>query len=306
VADAALLLAGGRLRWIGEHGGVLAEAPLEPEPEAAAELLESGRPVPAEVQGWIRARAPTGSLAVLDARLADSVAELGRGAVPITEAEARRLRAEGWPILEDWDRRFYLTLLERRLNARLSSPEEALISLAREEERTERAVGREVSAASSFVTGASDPLRQHAERWRRFRVTSEEYLHELQHQLEESAQSVVPNLSQLVGPRVAGRLVARAGGVVALGRMSSSRLQLLGSRRRPTTGRGPRFGVLYHADRMEDVPAERRGAYARSLAALAVIAARADGTTSRRLSPALRLRRDRRVSELSRKRRAGA
>ncbi|HEV2449994.1 MAG TPA: hypothetical protein VGU43_06275 [Thermoplasmata archaeon] len=304
MADAALLRTGGRLRWVGAHGGMLAEAPVEPEPEEAAARVDAGEPISEALRGWIQARAPRGSLAVLEPALAPTIAPLERGPVPISETEARHLRAEGWPALEPWDRRFYLALMQRRLAARLSSPEEALISLAREEERTERAVEREGSAARSFVTGTSEPLRRHAERWRQFRGSAQEHHRELRAQLEEAAGSLAPNLAQVVGPLVAARLIARAGGIEALGRMSASRAQLLGSRRRPAGGHGPRYGVMFRAEGMEQVPPDRRGAYARSLAALAVIAARADGSGRRRISPALRLRRDRRISSLSRQRRA--
>lgn len=301
MAEAALLRTGGRLRWVGAHGGCLAEAPLDPEPEEAAARVDGGAPISEALRGWIIARAPRGRLAVLEPGLGPDLAPLDRGPDPISEAEARHLRAEGWPALEPWDRRFYLALMQRRLAARLSSPEEALISLAREEERTERAVEREGSAARSFVTGASEPLRLHAERWRRYRTSAEEHHRELRAQLEETARSLAPNLAQVVGPLVAARLLARAGGLEALGRMSASRVQLLGSRRRPSGGHGPRFGVLFRAEGMEEVPPDRRGAYARSLAALAVIAARADGSSRRRISPALRLRREQRIRALSRR-----
>jgi RNA processing factor Prp31 len=60
--------------------------------------------------------------------------------------------------------------------------------------------------------------------------------------------------------------------------------------------------VIRLADRMSDVPDDRRGAYARSLAALAVIAARADAYTHADLTPSLLARRDRRVETLRRRR----
>jgi RNA processing factor Prp31 len=54
---------------------------------------------------------------------------------------------------------------------------------------------------------------------------------------------------------------------------------------------------------MDEVPVARRGAYARSLAALGVIAARADATTGRSLATVLVGRRDRRVEALRRRKR---
>jgi RNA processing factor Prp31 len=53
---------------------------------------------------------------------------------------------------------------------------------------------------------------------------------------------------------------------------------------------------------MEDVPLDRRAAYARSLAALAAIAARADLFTRRSIAPELIARRNRRIEQLRRRR----
>ncbi|MCI4335479.1 MAG: hypothetical protein L3K04_07640 [Thermoplasmata archaeon] len=300
MADAALIQAGGRLRWVERTGKCRAEAPLDPEPSRAAALADPNEPPVESLVGWIQASAPSGTLACLEPRWAAVVSGLDRPAVPLSPSEEWDFRDGGWPRLEAWDRSFYLALLRRRLEARLSSPEEALISLSREEERTERAVRREESASLSFITGESEALRAHADSWKQFRLAATEHHRELSDRLEHLAQKAAPNLSQLVGPRVAARLVSRAGGLAALGRMSASRLQLLGSRRRPAGGHGPRFGVLFLADRMDDVPPNRRGAFARSLAALAVIAARADGSTQRRIAAELCLRRDRRIDGLRR------
>ena len=121
--------------------------------------------------------------------------------------------------------------------------------------------------------------------------------------LARGARAVATNLSHVVGSRVAGRLIAAAGGLGPLGRMPASRLQLLGSRRRPGGGRGPRFGLLFRAEGVDRLPPDRQGAYARSLAAMAVIAARADGSTRADVAAGLVRRRDRRRLQLERRRR---
>jgi snoRNA binding domain-containing protein (fibrillarin) len=302
VVAGALLLAGGRLRWLDANGRCLAECSLDADPGAAAELADRADPLSPRLVAWLRASAPEGELAALDARLRDGLGNLGRPLRTLPPAEEARLRDRGWPRLHAKDRAFYLHLARRRLEARLGSPEEALISLAREEERTERSSRREETASASFVTGTSETLRAHAERWKLFRETVERHHRELQREVEAAALETVPNLSAVVGPRVAARLVAAAGGVGPLARMSSSRLQLLGSRRRPAPGHGPRFGALFRAERMEEVPPDRHGAYARSLAALAVIAVRADATTHRAVAAALVARRDRRIAALQARR----
>jgi hypothetical protein len=183
----------------------------------------------------------------------------------------------------------------------LASPEEILISLAREEERLERAVGREARAADAFLIPKGSALDEYASAWASVREMLERHHAGLVGRARRHAESVAPNLSRVVGPGVAARLVAAAGGLQPLARMRAPRLQLLGSRRRPSPDRGPRYGILYRAERMSDVPADRRGAYARSLAALASIAARADATTRGDVAGTLVARRDRRVEQLRRR-----
>ncbi len=184
------------------------------------------------------------------------------------------------------------------LEAALRAPGELLASLAREEERIERTVGREERAAEAFVAVPGTSLSAHAEAWQRTRALLAVEHAALRARLDTEARRVAPNLSALVGGRTAARLIAAAGGLPPLARMPGARLQLLGARRRPSAGRGPRHGLLYLADRAEEVPADRRGAFARSVAALAVIAARADAWTHADLSGRLVARRDARVRAL--------
>jgi hypothetical protein len=280
--------------------------PLDPDLRRAATRFEELGPadVPARLRVALES-VPQGSrLLASPPRLARTIAESSRRPVDTpTLEELRRARASiplTDPVVE---RRFFLELGHLRLERALRAPEEVLITLAREEERVERAVGREARAAESFVAVPDSPLDRHLVSWGRARGALGDLEDALRHTLEEEAQRLVPNLSAVVGPRTAARLVAVAGGIGALARMPSARIQLLGSRRRPSPDRGPRFGILYRADRLADVPIGRRGAYARSLAALAAIAVRADASTHRDISAALVARRDRRVETLRRSRR---
>ncbi len=220
---------------------------------------------------------------------------------PATAAELRTARRS----LPPWDpraeRAYLLQVAGAALERVLRSPEEVLVSLAREEERLERVVGREERAAESLLAPAGTPLIDYAAAAKTVRGGLARHHAELVRKVEGAARELVPNLSEVVGARTAARLVAVAGGVAPLGRISGARLQLLGSRRRPSPTRGPRFGVLYRAERMEELPLGRRAAYARSLAALAAIAARADATTHRTIGPELKARRDRRIAELGRR-----
>lgn len=224
-------------------------------------------------------------------------------------AEVRAAEPGAWKTaaerLPPWEpaerRRFLLALARARLQATLRSPEEVLVSLAREEARLERAVEREDRAAEAFVAPTETVLSDYARRWSTVRQALAGHLASLQHELERSARDVAPNLSAVVGPRVAARLIAAAGGLPVLARISSSRLQLLGARRRPSPERGPRYGLLYRAPLLDEVPFGRRPAFARSVASAAVIAARADATTRGEVAPALLERLERRRRALARR-----
>jgi hypothetical protein len=241
---------------------------------------------------------------VAESGLAEGIARALRRPIVIPSTSEFREARGRIPLPEpSEEREFLLAVARDRLERALRAPDEVLITLAREEERLERAVGREERAAEAFVPIPDSPIEQYERAWRGARASLARHHGELRATVEAQAGSVLPNLSAVVGPRVAARLLAAAGGLTALGRLRAPRLQLLGSRRRPSADRGPRYGLLYRAERMEEVPAGRRGAYARSLAALAVVAARADALTHSDVSARLLARRDRRVADLQKRRR---
>ncbi len=191
------------------------------------------------------------------------------------------------------ERRHLLQRAAERLARVRADPVERLVALTREEERLERALGREVNAVSSFprVDGTSSDLylRAEADFLRAFR----DHWARVSALLEQEVRALAPTLTDLVGFRTAARLIARAGGVEPLARSSAGHVQILGSRRKPSPLRGPKHGVLYQAEGVASVPPPRRAAFVRSLAALCVIAARADAFSHRSLSAPLLARRDR-------------
>jgi hypothetical protein len=215
---------------------------------------------------------------------------------PVRELRSARRSIEPRPF--DDVRASALRAASGALGRALRAPEEILITLTREEERLERAVGREERAGESFLSISDSPLAQYERAWSGVRETLRKHHEALEELVRAQTHGVVPNLAALVGPRTAARLVAAAGGVAPLARMRAGRIQLLGTRRRPSPERGPRYGILYRAEGMDRVPLGRRGAYARSLAALAAIAVRADATTHASVAGGLIARRDRRIAEL--------
>jgi len=300
----ALLLSRGRFVFLLRPAPArLVAAPIAEDLTVAARRLTGGAPteLPRTIVDAIRSLGPA-PLAVDPPMLGGPAGELGAVIVGLSPAEVRRAR-EALPPLEPLEERLLILAVGRAaLDEAMRSPEEMLVSLTREEERLERALRREGNAAEQFVSVSDSPLAAYAEAWDGFRRTFARHHSELEGRVRSLAREIAPNLSAVVGAKVAARLIALAGGLEPLARGDSARLQLLGSRRRPSRDRGPRFGVIRIADRMSDVPDDRRGAYARSLAALAVAAARADAYTRADLTAKLLVRRDRRVEALRRRR----
>ncbi|MCI4337047.1 MAG: hypothetical protein L3K17_07655 [Thermoplasmata archaeon] len=254
---------------------------------------------PASVLRWLKAARIAEPVACESAREATSLSAAGVPARLATLAEVRSAREALPPTPIAALRTFQLRLARAQLTVALADPEESLISLAREEERLERALGRETAASEQLLLPELDgPGQRYRDHARGFRAEFERHHALLRAELEDLSARVAPNLTRLLGNPLAARLISTAGGTKSLARMSGARIQLLGSRRRPSPVRGPRYGHLYRAPRLGELPAGRAGAYARSLAALAAIAARADVHTHGDIADRLIARRDRRVREL--------
>lgn len=110
-------------------------------------------------------------------------------------------------------------------------------------------------------------------------------LAEIRRDLERSVEAAVarraPNLSALLGPGLAARLIAQAGGLDRLSRLPASTVQVLGAERaffEHLRGRAPppRHGLLFLHPKLQGSPRRLRGKLARALAGKAAIAARID------------------------------
>lgn len=299
MTTAVLLRGGPTLFRVTLPDGPVASITLGDATEGVEEAVAAGLAPPTadRVIRWVRAG--SAGATTPDSALRHLLAASGTELAATPTLDLRRALAllPAVPILEE--RAWSLAFGHARLAAALASDEETLVALAREEERVERSVGRESGALEQLLAGPTGPLAEYRRDLATKTARLETDLAALRARLETIALRVVPNLSAVVGPRIAARLVAAAGGRSSLARLSSSRLQLLGARRRPKGGHGPRYGLLYRAARMPDVPADRQGRYARSLAALAVIGVRADEFTHRDISETLVARRDRRVASLA-------
>ncbi len=294
----ALVRSGRWLRWVDASGSVADERLIDQRPARVAELLADGLDgIPPDALGWVRRRAGNSVIVASDRPLKDWLERNGLPSQEASLAARRAIRSAAFrPDREE--RRLLLAFARRRLERAMGAPEAILVALAREEARVRRVLQRETNASDSWVSGGDPALSQYAQVSSATREQLGRHLRDLTTALEGKARDVAPNLSNVVGPVVAAQLIAAAGGLQALARMDAARIQLLGARRRFGPGRSPRFGILYHAEGMSQVPPSRTGALARSAAALAAIAARADGTGRRSISNELVRRRDRRIAQL--------
>ncbi len=99
--------------------------------------------------------------------------------------------------------------------------------------------------------------------------------------VEETVPKQCPNLSVLLGPALAARMLAQAGGLDRMSRMPASTIQVLGAERaffEHLRGRAPppRHGLLFLHPRIQSAGRTERGRLARALAGKTAIAARLD------------------------------
>ncbi|MCI4351008.1 MAG: hypothetical protein L3K15_05795 [Thermoplasmata archaeon] len=104
---------------------------------------------------------------------------------------------------------------------------------------------------------------------------------ELETSVERAVASFAPNLADLLGPGLASRMIAQAGGLDRLARLPSSTIQVLGAERaffEHLWGRAPppRHGLLFLHPDIQGSPRRLRGRLARALAGKVAIAARLD------------------------------
>jgi nucleolar protein 56 len=106
------------------------------------------------------------------------------------------------------------------------------------------------------------------------------------------SRKAIPNLSAVAGPLIACRLLAHAGGLEKLAKMSAGTIQLLGAERALFRhlrghGRAPKFGVIFAHPMVQQAGKNERGKLARIIASKLAMAARADFYTGKDISEKL-------------------
>lgn len=99
--------------------------------------------------------------------------------------------------------------------------------------------------------------------------------------LEKLLKEIAPNFSELAGPMLAAKLIAKSGRLEKLAKTSSSTIQLIGAEKalfRFLHGKGssPRFGLIYGSPLIQNAPEKLKGRIARVLASKLSIAAKMD------------------------------
>ncbi len=131
----------------------------------------------------------------------------------------------------------------------------------------------------------------------------------LEKAVEEVMPARAPNLTALLGPVLAARLISQAGNLDRLARMPASTIQVLGAERaffEHLRGRAPppRHGLLFLHPKLHAAPRAQRGRLARALAGKVAIAARLD-RAGRPLDPELGQEFEARAGEITRPRTGG-
>ncbi len=125
----------------------------------------------------------------------------------------------------------------------------------------------------------------------------------LEEYVRETAGDEMPNLSTVLGPVLAARIVSLAGGLEELARKPASTVQMLGAEKalfRHLRGNGnpPKHGIIFQHTTVNSLHPDRRGKMARFLANKAVMAARIDQYGDKEKGDELRKEIDEKYREL--------
>lgn len=129
---------------------------------------------------------------------------------------------------------------------------------------------------------------------------------ELEDYIAREMEKAAPNLSGLIGPTLAAKLISLAKGLDNLARMPGSRVQVLGAEKalfRHVKQRAapPKHGAIFQHPLIKASPWWQRGKIARSLASKISIAARVDAFSGGYVADGLKEELEKRVKEVRRK-----
>jgi nucleolar protein 56 len=125
----------------------------------------------------------------------------------------------------------------------------------------------------------------------------------LQEFVEASARENARNLSTLIEPLLAARLISLAGGLEKLARMSASTIQVIGAEKAlfkhlRSGVAPPKHGLIFQSPLINAAPLHQRGKIARALATKLCIAAKADWFTGNFIAPKLKATLEARLAQI--------
>lgn len=127
-----------------------------------------------------------------------------------------------------------------------------------------------------------DAIRSFANQLKQMYETKDQ----LEDYLEGLMKTVAPNLSYVIGAKLAAGLVSLAGSLEKLSKMPSSKIQLLGAekalfRHLHGGGKPPKYGIIYTHRYIQKTPEGKRGKVARAIASKLMMASRTDYYTNK-------------------------
>jgi nucleolar protein 56 len=129
---------------------------------------------------------------------------------------------------------------------------------------------------------------------------------EIEGYISEVTNEVAPNLSAILGPMVAARLISVAGGLENLAKMPASTIQVLGAekalfRALRSGAKPPKHGLIFQYAPIHQSPRWQRGKIARALSGKLAIAARVDFFEGKMIGDELRRSLEKKIAEIKEK-----
>jgi nucleolar protein 56 len=129
---------------------------------------------------------------------------------------------------------------------------------------------------------------------------------ELEKYIDDTMKEVAPNLRELIGAPLGGRLIQLMGSLENLAKKPASTIQVLGAekalfRSLKTGARPPKHGIIFQHLAIHNAPRWQRGKIARALAGKIAIVARVDAFGDEFVAVSIKADLDRRIADIQKK-----
>ena len=158
------------------------------------------------------------------------------------------------------------------------------------------------SAGGSYTAEDLAMIRKIAGYW----IQLSKLRFELEERIKASMKEIAPNLSTIINPLVAARLIAEAGGLDRLSSLPASSIQVLGAQKAlfaHLQGKGPppKHGVIFQVKDIRNSSKKIRGKIARLYASKIAIASRVDYFKGEFIGDKLKMDLEKKIKELREK-----